>query len=296
MSDKSGRKAVSDPIRLGLIGSGIQASRSPAMHMDEAAALGMRLQYELFDLDQLGGADALEALLVRLEGEGFAGVNITHPCKQSVLAHLDELSLEARLIGAVNTVVFSVGKRVGHNTDWVGFSESVRRGLPGASLAQVTQLGAGGAGCATAYALLIGGAGTVLIHDLNAARAQELCARFAGHFGPGRVTATRHVAAALEHSDGLVNATPVGMRSYPGLPLPKSLLRPSLWVADIVYFPLETELLEAARGVGCRTLDGGMMAVLQAAAAFRWFTGAEPDVERMLERFAGFGPDPAPAR
>ena len=292
MSEHRGRELAMDPIRVGLIGSGIQASRSPAMHMEEAAALGLRLQYELFDLDRLGGAEALESLLTDLEGQGFTGVNITHPCKQTVIAHLDELSSEAGLIGAVNTVVFSAGKRVGHNTDWVGFAESVRRGLPGASLAQVTQLGAGGAGCATVYALLSSGAGRVHVHDLEPARAQELCARFAEHFGAGRATATRHVATALEQSQGLVNATPVGMRSHPGLPLPKSLLRPSLWVADIVYFPLKTELLETAGRAGCRTLDGGMMAVLQAAAAFRLFTGAEPDIERMLVRFPGSGPDP----
>lgn len=291
MSEYRGHEVATAPIRVGLIGSGIQASRSPAMHMDEATALGLRLQYELFDLDRLGGAEALESLLTHLEGEGFAGVNITHPCKQTVLAYLDELSSEARLIGAVNTVVFSTGKRIGHNTDWIGFAESVRRGLPGASLAQVTQLGAGGAGCATVYALLRSGAGRVHVHDLEAARAQELCARFAEHFGAARVTATRHVATALEQSEGLVNATPVGMRSYPGLPLPASLLRPSLWVADIVYFPLKTELLETARRAGCRTLDGGVMAVLQAAAAFRLFTGAEPDIERMLAHFPGSGPD-----
>lgn len=296
MSEKAGRETVSDPIRVGLIGSGIQASRSPRMHMEEADALGMRLQYELLDLEQLGGPGALEALLDRLEDAGFAGVNITHPCKQSVLAHLDELSSEARLIGAVNTVVFTGGRRVGHNTDWIGFAESMRRGLPGAAVPAVTQLGAGGAGCAVAYALLTIGTGSLRIYDVSAARAQELCARLAGRFGAGRLTAIRDPGEGLERSDGLVNATPVGMRSYPGLPLPQSLLRPSLWVADIVYFPLETELLKAARRAGCRTLDGGTMAVLQAAAAFRLFTGAEPDAQRMLARFARTAPDPAPER
>jgi quinate/shikimate dehydrogenase (NAD+) len=291
MALNNGHEAVRPPVKVGLIGAGIQASRSPSMHMEEARAHGMRLQYELFDLDQLGGAAALEKLLCQLQGDGFAGVNITHPCKQSVLAHLGELSPDARLIGAVNTVVFRDGQRVGHNTDWIGFAESVRRGLAQASLARVTQLGAGGAGCATAYALLKSGAGSVQVFDLNAARAQELCLRFAEHFGAERVTATRHLATVLERSDGLVNATPMGMRSYPGLPLPASLLRPSLWVADIVYFPLETQLLEAARRVGCRTLGGALMAVVQAAEAFRLFTGVEPDVERMLTRFYASGPD-----
>lgn len=292
MVEQSGTKAV-EPIRVGLIGAGIQASRSPAMHMAEAAALGLRLRYELFDLDRLGGATALGDVLRRLEREGFAGANVTHPCKQTVLAYLNELSAEAQLIEAVNTVVFSDGKRVGHNTDWIGFAESLRRGLGDVSWKRVMQLGAGGAGCATAYALLTQGAGCVQVYDLNANRAQKLCARLAERFKPERVRATNYLATELNHSDGLVNATPVGMHSHPGLPLPDSLLRPSLWVADIVYFPLETALLKIARQRGCRTLDGGMMAVLQAAAAFKLFTGLEPDVERMLARFSALGPNSA---
>lgn len=293
MSETKQRSAVRGPIRVGLIGAGIQGSRSPAMHMEEASALGMRLQYELFDLDGLGGAAELEELLRQCEQDGFAGLNITHPCKQSVLTHLQELSPEARLIGAVNTVRFAQGQRIGHNTDWIGFAEAVRRGLGSAPLGKVMQLGAGGAGCATVHALLTCGAGCVYVYDTNAGRVEHLAARFSAHFGPGRVIAASDLAKALAESDGLVNATPVGMRAYPGTPLSLSLLRPTLWVADIVYFPLETALLGAARILGCRTLDGGMMAVLQAAAAFELFTGVEPDVERMLVRFYGSAPTTA---
>ena len=295
MLENKHRGAVKDPIRVGLIGAGIQASRSPAMHMEEASALGMRLQYELFDLDRLGGAAALEDVLLQCEQDGFAGVNVTHPCKQSVLAHLQELSPEAHLIGAVNTVRFANGRRIGHNTDWIGFAEAVRRGLAEAPLGTVMQLGAGGAGCATVYALLTCGAGLVHVYDTDAARAEDLAARFIARFGPGRVIAASDLPGALAQSDGLVNATPIGMRSYPGMPLPASLLQPSRWVADIVYFPLETALLATARALGCRTLDGGMMAVLQAAAAFTLFTGADPDVERMLKHFYGSAPDSATA-
>jgi shikimate dehydrogenase len=84
----------------------------------------------------------------------------------------------------------------------------------------------------------------------------------------------------------LVNCTPIGMTAHPGLPLPGGLLRPALWVADIVYFPLETELLRTARALGCRTLHGGAMAVFQAVEAFRLLTGITPDAERMLRHFA----------
>ena len=89
--------------------------------------------------------------------------------------------------------------------------------------------------------------------------------------------------------DGVVNATPTGMVGHGGTPVPKHLLRAELWVADVVYRPLETELLRAARAAGCRTLDGGGMVVLQAAGSFERFTGAKPDRERMLRHFATLG-------
>jgi shikimate dehydrogenase len=85
--------------------------------------------------------------------------------------------------------------------------------------------------------------------------------------------------------DGVVNTTPLGMAKYPGMPVPANLLRPDLWVADIVYFPLETELLHQARVRGCRTMSGGGMAVFQAVGAFRLFTELEADAERMLRHF-----------
>jgi shikimate dehydrogenase len=94
------------------------------------------------------------------------------------------------------------------------------------------------------------------------------------------------LVAEVAAADGLVNCTPVGMAKLPGAPLPVALLRPALWVAEIVYFPLETELLRAARAIGCRTLDGGGMAVFQAVGAFRLFTGLEPDAARMQRHFA----------
>ncbi len=145
----SGERAPS--CLLGLIGKGIQASKSPALHETEAAAQGLRCTYELFDLDgHPERRDVLADLLEQAEQRGFAGLNITYPCKQAIIPMLDELSDEARVIGAVNTVRFSGGGRIGYNTDAWGFAESFRHGLPGAPLTRVVQLGAGGAGAATA--------------------------------------------------------------------------------------------------------------------------------------------------
>lgn len=183
-----------------LIGTGISASLTPAMHEREAQALGLRKVYQLFDLAGMGlEADALPGLLDAAQTLGFSGLNITHPCKQAVIPLLDALSPGAAALGAVNTVVFRNGLRIGDNTDWAGFSQSFTR----------------------------------------------ICRHGSG---PGGAAGRRQVA-------------------------------------EIIYFPLQTELLRAARALGCRTLDGGGMAVFQAVEAFRLITGRQPDPERMLRHF-----------
>jgi shikimate dehydrogenase len=274
-------------VLLGLIGAGIQASRTPALHEAEAAAQGLRCLYKLIDLEVLGlTAAALPDLITAAEQMGFAGLNITHPCKQSVLPLLHELSPDAAALGAVNTVVLKDGKRIGHNTDWFGFAESFRRGLPDAARDRVVQFGAGGAGSAVAHAALTLGLQQLTLIDTDPARAATVAAGLCARFGAGRAVAGTDTAASVATADGIINATPMGMAKYPGLPLPADLLRPALWVAEIVYFPLETELLRVARDIGCRTLDGGGMAVFQAVEAFRLFTGLTPDPERMRRHFA----------
>jgi shikimate dehydrogenase len=256
------------------------------MHEREAAEHGLRCEYRLLDLEVLNlTAGALPDLLNEAERNGYAGLNITHPCKQTVLPLLTEVSHDAAAIGAVNTVVFQAGKRTGNNTDWLGFRAGLLRGLPDAALNHVVQLGAGGAGAATAYALLKMGAGRVSIIDSDHARAQSLAEHYANLFGPERITATTDLESALAAANGIVHATPTGMKSHPGLPLPVSLLRRDLWLAEIVYFPLETELLRAAKAVGCRTVDGSGMAVHQAIEAFQLFTGLEADTARMHAHF-----------
>jgi shikimate dehydrogenase len=265
----------------GLIGEGIGPSRSPDMHEAEAQALGLRLVYKLIDLQRLGvGVEAVEMT-------GFAGVNVTHPCKQAVIPHLTSLSDDARALGAVNTVVLKDGARVGHNTDWYGFAAAFKLRMQEASLARVVQLGAGGAGAAVAYATLKMGAGYLTIIDADPARAQGLADKFGALFGAGKISAASRPDEAMKTASGLINATPIGMAAHPGLPLEAGLLRADLWVAEVVYFPLQTALLQAARALGCRVVDGGGMAVFQAAEAFRLITGFEPDIERMLARFAG---------
>lgn len=271
---------------VGLIGAGIQASLTPAMHEREGARHGFRYVYRRIDLDVLGvGAEALPRLLDDAEGQGFSGLNITYPCKQAVIPFLHELSEDARAIGAVNTVVFQSGRRVGHNTDCSGFAMSLRSGLADAKRDVVVQLGAGGAGAAVAHAALGEGVQCLVLSDPDLAKAEALAAALCARFGAGRSVVSKNLAEDMKRADGLIHATPTGMAKHPGLPLPAGLLRPSQWVAEIVYFPLETELLRVARQLGCRTVDGSSMAVYQAVGAFRLFTGVEPDSDHMRSDF-----------
>ncbi len=273
----------------GLIGAGIQRSLTPAMQEAEARAQGLRLHYQLIDLDRSGqGAEALPMLLHAAQTMGFAGLNITYPCKQAVIPLLDALSDEARAMGAVNTVVFRAGKTTGHNTDGSGWRWGFERALPGADLSRVALLGAGGAGSAIAHSVCRMKAEALVIVDSDGARAAALAAELGRHYagaGDTRVSATVDVAAALAGASGLIHATPTGMDKLPGLPLPAALLRRELWVSEVVYFPLDTDLLKAARAAGCRVVDGGTMAVGQAVGAFELFTGLAADAARMDAHF-----------
>jgi shikimate dehydrogenase len=286
-----GNQTMSDTaLLLGLIGEGIQASRTPAMHEHEAAAQDMRAIYRLIDMHKLGlGVEALPDLLLSAERMGFSGLNITHPCKQAVVPLVHELSPEARALNAVNTILLRDGRRTGHNTDWSGFADSFRRFMPDARRERVVQMGAGGAGSAVAYATMMLGVQQLTIIDIDTARAAAVAEGLRPRFGDRRIVASGDLAKAMAEADGLINTTPMGMASHPGLPLPAALLRPQLWVAEIVYFPLETVLLRQARAIGCRTLDGSGMAVFQAASAFRLFTGRKPNADRMLRHFRSMG-------
>lgn len=278
----------------GLVGEGIGPSLTPPMHEREAHDLGRRLIYRTIDIhEQRLPPEAVGDLIRAAPHFGFDGLNITHPCKQLALQHLDVLSPEAQALGAVNTVVFDDGKAVGHNTDWSGFAGSLELGLASATRERVVLLGAGGAGSAVAHALLTTGTRELLIVDVKSGRANALAQRLAHHFPEARcrVLVPEEVGPGLESSHGLVNATPTGMAHHPGVPVPVEYLRPHLWVADIVYRPLRTELLREATHRGCVTLNGGLMAVLQAVEAFELITGLTPDRKRMQAHFTSLTGD-----
>jgi shikimate dehydrogenase len=273
---------------VGLIGANIMGSLSPALHEDAFAAAGVRGHYHLMDLDRLPGR-RLEDLVGAVKAAGFDGVNVTFPCKQAVMPLLDELSAEAQLIGAVNTVTIAAdGRTCGYNTDCIGFRRNFEEGLGAACVEGKTAVlvGAGGAGRAVAFALLQLGAASLLIHDTDAARAAALADDLTRHKGAPWARRAASLAEAVAGAAGVVNATPIGMAGFPGNPVPAEALRPHHWVADVIYTPIETELILAAKKKGARTLTGGGMCVQQAAETFRLFTGLQADVARMHATFA----------
>lgn len=276
------------PYLAGLIGTGVGPSLTPALHMAEGRAQGLEYVYRTLDLNVLGLApEQVGEMLTWTRRLGYNGLNITHPCKQIVVDHLDDIDDTARTLGAVNTVVFREGRAVGYNTDTTGFAHGFVEGLPDAATGSVVLVGAGGAGTAVADALLRLGTAHLTIVDLDVDRASALAHELTNRHPNARVEASAFdkLSVLLPSTDGLVHATPTGMAEHPGVPFDTGLLHPGMWVADIVYRPLDTALLQAARATGCRTLDGGHMAVYQAVDAFALITGVAPEAARMSAHF-----------
>ncbi|MFT7593611.1 MAG: shikimate dehydrogenase [Paracoccaceae bacterium] len=274
-------------VRVSLVGQGISASLTPAMHMAEGRTLGMDYSYGLTDtVTPQHQGRALPEIVETAQADGLAGLNITHPYKMEVIACLDDLSDDARKLGAVNTVVFRDGAKIGHNTDYTGFAAAFRQQMGDAPKDRVLLLGAGGAGAAIAFALVDCGVRQLLIHDPDPEKSQDLLQKLRAFYpGPDVRVVDAPDQAMAKGLNGLVNATPFGMKAYPGSAFPLPLLAPDMWVADAVYFPLETRLLAAAQGIGCRIMPGSAMAIWQAVHAFELFTGHDADPQRFARVF-----------
>lgn len=276
------------PYLVGLVGTGVGPSLTPALHMAEARALGLDYVYRTIDLNEVGVSPTrIGEVLEWARTFGFDALNITHPCKRLVMEHLDDIDDVAAAVGAVNTVLFDGVRSIGYNTDTTGFATGFAEGLPGAATGNVVMIGAGGAGAAVGDALLRVGADHVTVVDVDVERATMLAHELSTRHPEARIdaSASDKLPVLLPGSDGVVHCTPTGMAEHPGLPFPTELLHPGLWVADIVYRPLDTALLAAALATGCRVCDGGHMAVHQATEAFALITGVTPDTERMSRHF-----------
>jgi shikimate dehydrogenase len=271
-----------------LLGQGVKPSLTPEMHEREAERQGIRYVYKTVDLDDERVAEPhLRRMLESAVELGFDGLNVTHPVKRTMVSLVDRVTSDVATIGALNTVLIGDGETVGHNTDVTGFSRAFTEGLPGAALDELVLLGAGGAGTAVAHALVRLGAQRVHVFDPDGSRALALVQSVEAAYPEVFVqtVAKAGLARAINEASGLVNATPIGMAAHPGTPVPPDLLRADLWVADIVYRPLTTDMLRVAQARGCRVLSGAGMAVHQAADAFELITGRPADREAMIRDF-----------
>jgi shikimate dehydrogenase len=265
----------------GLVGAPIAHSASPAMHERAAEALGVHCHYQLIEV---AGADReeLRRLLDGVRRLGFAGVNVTFPYKEAVVSLLDELSPGAQAIGAVNTVVVRDGRLIGHNTDTTGFARAITGLVRDPAQSVVAVIGAGGVGRAITFALAGIGVAEIRIFDTDRAKAAQL----AGQIGKrGKTTVAGSVEDAMRGATGVVNGSPVGMLPNRGTPVPDALLHRDLWVADAVYTPLWTPLLNAAKAEGAEVMTGRDLAIYQAADAFELFTGLKPSAAEMGNAF-----------
>lgn len=259
-----------------VVGHPIAHSRSPLIHGFWLETLGIAGSYERLDVHP----DAIDAFLRGLPRSGFVGGNVTIPHKQAAHRAADRLDAAAEAIGAANTLWLEDGRLVAGNTDAHGFAASLDSQAPGWRQARTALvLGAGGAARAVVFALKEAGFADIRLVNRTLARAQELADRF----GPGVSAHGWDAAGELSADAGLVvNTSSLGMAGKDALPLDVSLLPGDAIVADIVYVPLETPLLAAARARGLIGVDGLGMLLHQAVPGFeRWF-GARPQVTPAL--------------
>ncbi len=276
------------PKRAGVIGYPLAHSISPAFQQPAFDAVGLPVTYRAYEVPP----DDLPAFVGGLRGGDWLGINVTIPHKQAIFQLVDELTEEARLIGAVNTVVCgSGGALLGHNTDAEGFLRAlVDEAQFDVREQRVVLLGARGAARAVLVALLRAGARRVTIANRTLPQAQALAGEMAGHFGRERLAALPLDPDALRdplaEAALLVNSTSVGMAHGPApdaSPVPASLLGPHLLVYDLVYNPARTRLLAEAQAAGARTQEGLPMLIYQGAASFQRWTGEPAPVDVMME-------------
>jgi shikimate dehydrogenase len=252
------------------------------MHNTALRELGLPYRYEAEPVPPEGLPEAVE----RFKAEGVVGFSVTIPHKEAILPLLDEVDGEAERLGAVNTVVLREGKFLGTNTDGLGFMRSLReeaRFDPEGH--KIVVLGAGGAARAVAYHLALAGAESVVIANRTFERAERLASELSRSVRRDCFRALPLLGTAVEEAirqaRALVNATSLGMAGDLRLPIPEDWLQPHHLVCDIVYRPLTTPLLRAARARGAATLDGLGMLIYQGAEAFRLWTGCQMPTQRV---------------
>ncbi len=276
---------MTDPIRLGIFGWPVAHSKSPQMHEAAAQALGIALRYERFAVQPDDLADAVR----EKHADGIDGYNLTVPHKQAIMALLDEVTPAASAIGAVNTVVCSEGRYVGHNTDAPGLVRSLEEAGVSVEQAEVVILGAGGAARAAVVGLAEAGAEGITVLSRRPEQSEALVSSLETHVACAlRAAPLAEASAFFGLATLLVQATSATLGSSPGArafadSLPMETLPARAAVVDMVYEPRQTALLERAARQGLLTVDGLGMLLHQGAIAFEMWTGFEPPIDVMRD-------------
>lgn len=275
----SGKTAV-----FGIFGYPVEHTFSPAMHNAAFAKTRFDGCYVPFAVHPGNLGDAVRSLLPL----GIRGVNITVPHKERVIPFLDELAEDARLIGAVNTIVVEGGRLIGHNTDGRGFLRSLREETGFRPKGKgILLIGTGGAARAISFTLALAGAGSLLLHDIDAGKAEKLACDVRERTGV-RATAVNAEDLRTEAPDAdvLINATPLGMKRGDPLPCSRDLVRKGHLACDLIYNPPATRFLKVARSRGAETLSGIGMLLYQGVIAFELWTGKKAPVSIMKKALA----------
>lgn len=272
---------------LGLIGTPVEHSKSPAMYNYCFQKFDLDWAYLAFDIPAEQAGEAVAAIRTL----GMRGANVTMPCKNAVIPFVDALTPAARAIQAVNTIVNEGGVLVGHNTDGCGYTQNLRRNGIEVAGKKIVLLGGGGAASAIAIQAALEGAAEIAVFNLRDAfwpRVEQGLKAIA-QAAPGCAISLQDLEdrsalkAAIGRCDILSNATRVGMAPYENQSniTDLSWFRPDLVVTDVVYAPPETKMLREARAAGCKTCDGLGMLLCQGAEAFRLYSGLEMPVEEI---------------
>lgn len=263
----------------GVLGHPITQSKSPLIHNDAFKALQIDATYLAFDVDP----DDVAGAVAGIRALKIAGCNVTVPHKIKIMDYLDEIDEEARLIGAVNTIVNDNGKLIGYNTDGRGYVESLIEET-GETLKDkhILVIGAGGAARGIVTSLVLHGIGRLTITNRTKEKAVPLIDIATSHNTKAEMTDKEEVEKQLHEYDIIINTTSIGMSpEVDQSPLSLETLPPGKVVSDLIYNPIETKFLKEARLKGAKTVNGVGMFVNQAALAFEYWTGKRPDRNRM---------------
>ncbi len=266
-------------LRLGLIGDNIGQSKAPLLHTTAGRLSGLATTYDRLVPGELKTSfDQTFALCL---AGGYRGINITYPYKEEAarLVEIDDPTVRA--MGAVNTVIFEPTGPKGYNTDYSGFIAAYRGARGNLPAGRVCMIGAGGVGKAIAFALLNLGLESLLIVDLNVAKAEDLAARLHALSSETSVTIAEDTSAVAGNVDGLINCTPVGMVGYDGTPMPRERVKGAEWAFDAVYTPLDTQFLRDAAAEGLTVISGFELFFHQGVDAWQIFSGQPVDAVRL---------------